>query len=173
MAETRAKVLGGLLDIVEGFKAVDLSTGANTGDYVSMKNWNRCLILFHSAVGTAGDDPTLTVQQASSATGTGVKNLTFDTIYRKQAATDLSATGVWTKTTQTAANTYTEATAAEQDLLWVIEIKATDLDVDGGFDFIRATVADVGTNAQLGFLLYIFCEPAHANAPENVLSTLL
>lgn len=172
MAVTLAKHLGGVLDIVEGFLPSNLATAANNGDYVSMKNWARCLIVFMSGVGTAGEDPTLTVQQATSNAGGGVKALTFDTIYRKQAATDLSGTGVWTKTTQTAANTYTEATAAEQDLIWVVEIKAEDLDVDGGFDFIRATVADVGAGAQNGGLLYILCGPKYAQAPENVVSPL-
>lgn len=172
MASTLAKVLGGAIDLVEGWVPVDLSAGANTGDWVSLRDWERVLVVFFSAVGTAGQDPTLTIQQAQDNAGTGAKALTFDTIYRKQAATSLAAVGTWTKTTQTAANTYTEGTSAEQDLIWVVEIQASDLDVDNGFDFVRATVADVGAAAQLGYLLYILAGPKHAHAPENVLSPL-
>jgi len=161
-----------MIDLVEGWVIVDLQTAANTGDYVSLRDWERVLITFFSAVGTAADDPTLTIQQAQDNAGTGVKALTFDTIYRKQAATSLAAVGTWTKTTQTAANTYTNATAAEQDLIWVVEFQASDLDVDNGFDHVRATVADIGGNAQLGYLLYILANPKHAHAPENVLSPL-
>jgi len=172
MAGTLAKYLGGVLDIVGAFRPVDLSAGASNGDWVSLKNWRGCIILFHSAIGTAGDDPTITAQQATDNAGAGAKALTFDTIYRKQAATNLLSTGVWTKTTQAAANTYTNDTSAEEEALWAVEIDAEDLDVDGGFDHIRVTVADVGANAQLGAAYYILVGPKYPNAPENVVSPL-
>jgi len=160
------------LQLVEGFPAVDLQTGANNGDYVCLENYNRVVVLFVSGVGTNGDDPTLTIQQASDVSGTGAKALNFTTIYRKQAATNLTGTSQWTKTTQAAANTYTNTDAAEQSLMWAVEFKATDLDLDNNFDCIRATVADVGTNTQPGYLLYILGEPVHYNAPENMLSAI-
>ena len=160
------------LNIIEGVPPVDLSVGANNGDWVSLKNYNRIAIVFVSGVGTAGDDPTVTIQQAQDVAGAGAKALNFTTIYSKQAATDLSGTGTWTKTTQTAANTYTNATAAEQALIWAVELQATDLDVDNAFDCVRATVADVGVNAQSGYLFYLLGEPAHALAPENMLSAI-
>lgn len=160
------------IDIVEGFPPVDLQGGANTGDYVSLKNYGGCLVMFHSGLGTAGQDPTLTLQQASDVAGTGVKALTFTVIYRKQAATDLSGTSVWTKTTQTAANTYTEDTAAEQDALWVVDVKASDLDVANNFDCIRATVADVGGAAQPGSLHYILYSARIAREPASKISAI-
>lgn len=159
-------------DIVEGFPAVDLSTGANTGDWVAAKNAKRIVIAFISGVGTAGDDPTLTVQQAVNNAGGSVKALNFTVIYRKQAATSLASTTQWTKTTQTAANTYTEATAAEQALIWVVEIDpVVDLDVANSFDYLRATVADVGANAQPGYLLYVV-EKVHLTTPASQPSNL-
>lgn len=161
-----------MVQIVEGFPAVDLSTGANNGDWVSLENYKRVLIVFRSGVGTAGDDPTLTVRQATDAAGTSDKNLTFATIYRKQAATSLASTGQWTKTTQTAAATYTNTDAAEQSLIWCVDIMASDLDVANGFKFLRATVADVGGAAQPGDLLYLLYEPRYPDAPENMLSAL-
>jgi len=148
--------------IVEGWPIVDLQTGANTGDAVCMKLWNHVAIVFASNVGTGGDDPTLTVAQATTADFGTQKALTFTDIYRKQAATDLSGTGTFTHTTQTAAGTYTNATSAEEDLIWVVEFDAQDLDVDGGYIFLRATVADVGNNAQLGYLFYILSQPRYA-----------
>ena len=161
------------LNIVEGFPAVLMNSGANNGDYVSLKNYRRVAVVFVSGVGTAGDDPTLTVQQASDVGGTGVKDLTFTDIYRKQAATSLAAVGSWTKTTQTTANTYTEATAAEQDLIWVVEFHAEQLDVANGFDCIRATVADVGTDAQPGYLFYLLADPRFSTAPANMPSAIV
>jgi hypothetical protein len=164
---TLAKYLGGVID------PVDLQTGANDGDWVSLKNWDRCIILVHSMIGTASDDPTLTVEQATTNAGGSSKNLAVvDTVYTKQAGTNLLSTGTWTKVTQTAAATYTEATSAEQEALWAVEINTQDLDVDGGFDHIRARVADIGSNAQLGAFYYILCGPKYPSSPESVISPL-
>lgn len=160
------------LQIVEGFPAVDLQGGANNGDWVSLANYKRVLILFASGLGTNGDDPTLTVQQATDNAGSGAKALNFTTVYKKQAATSLAAVGQWTKVTQSSGNTYTNTDAAEQSVLWAVEFEAAELDVDGGFDHVRATVADIGNNAQPGYLLYLLGEPRHAAAPEAMLSAL-
>jgi hypothetical protein len=159
--------------IVGAFRPVDLQTAANDGDWVSLANYKRCAIVFWSAVGTAGDDPTLTLQQASDVAGTGAKDLTVvTTVYTKQAATDLTGTGQWTKVTQAAATNYTNATSAEEEAIWVVDIDADLLDVDNGFDCLRARVADVGGNAQLGACLYILHEPRYPDAPENMLSAI-
>ena len=46
----------------------------------------------------------------------------------------------------------------------VIDVAAEDLDIDGGFDCLRATIADVGTTAQIGGMLYFLHEPRNASA---------
>lgn len=158
--------------LVEGWPIVDLKTGANTGDWVSLKNYKHVAIVFISSVGTNGDDPTLTVNQATTVAGGSSKALTFTTICRKQAATDLSGTGTWTVTTQAAANTYTQTDAAEQDLIWVVEFDSDQLDVDNGFVCVNATVADIGANAQLGYLLYILTEPRYPAGVANMLTAI-
>lgn len=160
------------MQIAEGFPTVDLSSGANDGDWVSLKDYRHIAIIFRSGVGTAGQDPTLTIEQAQDVAGTGAKGLNFDTIYRKQAATDLSAVGAFTKTEQTAASTYTDADAAEQSVLWIVEFDVAELDINNGFDVIRATIADVGANAQPGDLLYILSQPRYAHSAENMPSAL-
>jgi hypothetical protein len=149
-------------DIIEGWPIVDLQTGANTGDSISLKYWEGCVIVFCASVGTAADDPTLTVQQSTVVAATDAKALNFTVIYRKQAATSLASTGTWTRTTQTASNTYT---------IWVVDIGADELDAANGFDCIRATVADVGGNAQLGFLFYIPYGPRYGQ--KTVLSSIV
>lgn len=159
--------------IVGAFRPVDLQDGANSGDWVSLENYKRCAIVFWSAIGTGGDDPTLTLQQAGDAAGSDAKDLTVVTdVYTKQAATNLLSTGQWTHETQVAATSYTDGDAAEQEALWVIDIDADLLDVDNGFKFIQASVADVGSNAQLGACLYILHEPRYPDAPENMPSAL-
>lgn len=171
-----AKYLGGVIDIVMAFRPLDMQDAAGehvTGDWVSMRNCDRILCVLLGGVGAAGQDPVFTLDQAKSAAGGSSKTLAkIDTIYRKQAATDLLSTAVWAKTTQTAAATYTNTDAAEQVKIHVVEVRADELDVDGGFDFIRLTIPDVGASAQIGAGLYILCGLAHPNAPENVLSPI-
>jgi len=155
--------------LVAGFVPVNLATAANSGDYVSLKNYRHVAIVFFKGEGTAGDDPTLTVQQASAVAGTGAKALNFTTVYTKQGA-DLAAVGGFTKVTQTAGNTYTDATSAEVQAIWVVEFNAEDLDSEGGFDCVTASVADVGTNAQIGALLYILSEPRFTPPPSAIVN---
>jgi hypothetical protein len=154
------------INLIEGFLPVDLQSGANTGDWVSLKNYHSCAVVFISAIGTAADDPTLTLQQATDVTNSAsdAKDLDFTVIYRKQAATDLSSTGTWTRTAQSASNTYTNATSAEQDLMWIVDFTDMELDAANNFDCLRATVADVGSNAQLGYLFYALYNPRVAQA---------
>lgn len=149
--------------IVGGGVPVALNTAGLTGDIVSMKNYGRCAIVFFAAAGTAGDDPTLTVQQCKSVAGSSAKALDFTRIDVKQGT--LASIGQFSKVSQAAANTYTEATSAEAQKIWVIDVKAEDLDVDNGYDCIQASIGDVGTNAQLGCLLYILHEPRYSVDP--------
>ena len=159
--------------IVPAIRPVDLQDGANNGAFVSLKNYAHCAVVFHSAVGTGGDDPTINLNQATDVSGTSSKSLSvIDTIYVKQAATSLASTGQWSKVTQSAAATYTEATSAEQEALWVVEFDADELDVDNGFDCVQLTVADIGSNAQLGAAYYILTQPRLPAAPENMLSAI-
>jgi hypothetical protein len=151
-------------DIIEGWPVVDLQTGANTGDTISLKNWHGCAVVFVASVGTATEDPTLTLEQSTVVAASDAKALNFTVIYRKQAATSLASTGTWTRTTQVASNTYTHADAAEQDLIWVVDVKTDELDAANGFECIRATVADVGNNPQLGYLFYIPYGPRYGQA---------
>jgi hypothetical protein len=138
-----------------------------------MKGYRRCLVLFFKGIGTAGDDPTYTVLQGTDVAFGTNKALNFTTLYVKQDPTQLSDVGQWTKVTQAAANTYIDTTQAEQAALVAIEFKAEDLDVKNDYDCIRASCSDVGTNAQLGSLLYILGDPVLETAPESMVSAIV
>jgi hypothetical protein len=147
------------VDIVSGIVPINLGS-ARSSDVITLKNYGRCAIVFHKAAGSASEDPTLTVLQAVSITPSSAKALNFTTIYRKQGT--LSAVGTWTKTTQSAANTYTNTSLSEEECVFVIDIKAEDLDVDNGFDCIQVTIADAGSVNQLGALTFILHEPRYS-----------
>ena len=151
-----------LSQIVSGFLPVDLNTAANSGDWVSMKNYNHLTVVFFKNVGTPGDDPTITIEQATAVDGSDNKALTFTDIYVKQD-TNLLAVGNFTLVTQVAATSYTDATSAEDAAIWIVEFDGADLDVNGGFDCVQASVGD-GSAAQIGCVLYILTEPRYASA---------
>jgi hypothetical protein len=159
--------------IAQGFLPVAMNAGAPVVDWVSLKEYGRCSVVFFKAVGTAGDDPTITLLQAQDVSGTGSKALTINRVDKKQAATNLLAVGQFTTSTPAApathdtftANTWTNSDLAEQAAIVVIEVKAEDLDVNNGFDCVTITIADVGTNAQLGCALFLMHEPRDQTVP--------
>lgn len=158
--------------IVSGFAPVNLGS-ARTGDVVCLKNYRRCLVLFHKGIGPAGDDPTITLLQGTDVAFATNKALTFTTLHVKQDPTSLGDVGQWTKVTQAAANTYIDTTSAEQQAIWAIDIKAEDLDIANDYDCIRASFADAGTTTQIGDLLYILYDPIYSSAPADMPSAII
>ena len=152
-----------LMQIASGFVPVDLSAGANNGGWVDLKGYNRLLIVFYKgAAGSGTEDPTVTVLQASDVSGTGSKALNIANVWTK-INVDLTTIGQFTGAPS--ANTFTVAGSAQLSAIWVIEILASDLDINNGFSCVQANVADVGSIAQLGCLLYVFGEARQSDTP--------
>ena len=166
--------LGKLFDIVVGVIPVDLQTAVN-GDYVSLRGCNHVTILIVKAVGTDGDDQTFTLQQATSVAGGSVKALeTIDEYWEKEALTDLTGTGTWTRVTQTAASTIAPGDpSAQSAAMYLFEIDVDELDVANGFDCIRVNGDGAGGNAQLGTILYILSGLRYPNAPQNQINSII
>ncbi len=76
------------LMIVPGFPPANLGT-AKTGDVVCLKGYRRCLVVFHGGIGTAGEDPVITLAQGTDVAFGTNKPLTFTTIHVKMDATHL------------------------------------------------------------------------------------
>ena len=164
-------------DIVQAFLPIDLQT-AQVGDYASLQIYNHVACVFVSGLGTDGDDPIITTFQATTGAGGSAKVLNMVTapakIWKKQAASNLTAVTKWTDATGDATtNSWDEDdTSAQESLVLVVEFDAADLDVDNGFSFVRFDVADTGTNAQLGYGFYVLSEPRWARAPDKKISPL-
>lgn len=145
------------LDIIPAFMPVDMSAGANAGDRVGMDNCDRLLFILLASVGTAGDDPVISAQQHTAASGGSSKALNFTRYWSKVGATAINAVGQFSRATQAASDSLDTAAldGAENQAMICIEVMAEDLDADNGFTHVSFDVADVGTNAQLGAGLYI------------------
>ena len=151
-------------NIQPAFLPADTDTD-QTGDYVSLKDYGKVGILFIKAAGTATDDPTLTLYEATTVAGGSAAVLAvIDTHWIKQAATSLAAVGTFTKTTQTAASTLVfDATSAEETLIDYFEVSASQL--SDGFDCIRVDCANAASaGSQYATLIYILLEPRYSQA---------
>jgi hypothetical protein len=160
------------VQIVSGVAPMNLGT-ARTGDVVSLKNYRRCLVLFHKGIGPNGDDPILTLLQGTDVAFATNKALNFTTIYTKEDLTTLADVGQWTKVTQAAANTFPHTDAGERQCMWAIDIKAEDLDCANGYDCIRASLNDVGTTTTVGDIIYILYDPLQMAAPQDMPSAII
>ena len=140
--------------VVMAIVPVDSQAGANAGDWVSLKDYAKCSVILIKAPGVAGDDPVITLKQASDVSGTGAKALNFTRVDSKVGAQ--TGIGAFTANTQAAGNTYTDLVSAEAQGIFVIDVKAEDLDVNNSFDCIQLSVPDTGAGgAQLLTAIYL------------------
>ena len=96
----------------------------NDGGYLSMKNYARALFYVELGTWDSGDDlDECRLQQATDSSGTSGKDLTSD------------ASG---------GNYDTDNPIDADGDFVIIEVRAEDMDVDNGFDFIRGYVAEGG-----------------------------
>jgi hypothetical protein len=129
------------INIVAAAPPADFNSD-NNADYVSLKNYDGCLVVVTKAAGTAGDDFVLKLTQATDVSGTSDKALNINHVYAKVGTQ--TGVGTFTKYSGTAASSVdtvsafgTDLTADSSEALFVIDVRACDLDVDGGFDCIR------------------------------------
>jgi hypothetical protein len=146
---------------------IDLSAGATNTLYAKVRDINDFLwLLVFLKAGTAADEVTLSLQQATTSAGGSAKTLQIKEVWFKKGgptfATAPATNDLWTKSTavtrEAPANTYATATdrvAATNDFFAAIRISPKDLDAANGFGWVRGGVTDPGANAQLGFAIWI------------------
>ena len=140
------------------------STG-NNASWVSIVDFYSIVIVFISdGTGTSGaDDSTINFEQAQNASGSGRKSVSIKDYYQKfgnQAVVGAEYsikrnTPLERVSLTSAANSVTQTGSGQPESLFVTEIKATDLDINNNFKFLRITIDDTGTNAQRGTVYYI------------------
>jgi hypothetical protein len=160
--------------VTQGFVPVGTNTGAPVVDWVSLAEYGRCAFIFQKGIGTAGDDPTITLLQATKDDGTGSKPLAIQRVDKKQSTTNLNTIGQLTVSTPAApatndtftANTWTNSDLAESQAIIVIDVKAEDLDIANGFTCVSCTIAEtVNANPQLACGVFILHEPRYSKIP--------
>lgn len=137
----------------------------STPDYVSLKGYNRCCIIILVDNATVVTGSAITVKQATAVAGTSEKALSFTKALRNidtDATDDLAEFDV-------TSDTFTTDTTNNKNLMYVIDVKETDLDINNGFDCIRAGTADAA-NAVVSVLYVLYpAKIAKANPPSAIL----
>jgi len=146
--------LGRIFDIGSAFTPVDFNTAdAATGHRIHMRNYTGIAMVLYKGAGTAGADPVITVQEHNAKTGgTSADLVCIDQVFYKTEAT-LDGDETWSRATQTAAATYTDATCAELEGIIVTEVEASAM--SAGYEWISFNIAATVANAQLVCGLYI------------------
>ncbi len=122
--------------MVTGLAPITPST--STPDRVSMKNFDKltAVILVDNATTVTGS--AITLKQSTTVAGGGETALAFTKMYQN---IDTGASDLLVETA-VAANTFTTDTTAQKNLIYVIEVDASDLNVAGGFDVIGVGTAN-------------------------------
>lgn len=123
----------------------------STPDYVCLKGYDRCSVVISVDNGATVTGSAIALYQAQDASNTNGKALSFT---RMLANTDIDASDVMTETA-VASNTFTTGNTDNKNLLYVVDVKATDLDVDGGFDWVRASTGNA-TNAVVSIVYVLY-----------------
>lgn len=148
--------LGNKYDLGTGFVPADMQT-AQTGKRLYMSSIKFVDVVLIKAAGTAGDDPVITLKSHTAASGGSSANLATITEYYVKSEATLDNDEQWTKVTQSAAATITDpggaGTSAEEQQIVVFTVSVDDM--PAGSPYMSVDVADTGTNAQLGTVLYI------------------
>ena len=106
---------------------------SSTPDYVSLKGHHKftAIIVVDNAATVTGS--AITLKQATDVAATAEKALAFATMH---ANIDTAASDTLVLTTVTS-DTFTTTTVDNKNAIYVVEVEASDLDINGGFDCVR------------------------------------
>lgn len=154
--------------------AFQSQTGAAiSGDFVSMKNYGKCLILLHEMRGANATATVFRVDKATEVAGsTQSTGITMNNFWYVQdvasatgdvggtAAATVGATDTWTK--GTAATSFTGSTTQSVGQWYAIEIDASELP-DSSYNYDCIQLAIVSSNgAHYLSAWYVLYEPRYA-----------
>jgi hypothetical protein len=137
-------------------QATTLGSDWTGATWVSMKNYNRLIIVADALSTGSVTGGVVTLNQATAVAGTSAKALAFTRMARSLDLTT-AQTEVAQALTETAvtSNTWTIAATTAKRTRYVMEIDASTLDVAGGFDCVRfVSTALVNATGVVNYILY-------------------
>ncbi len=143
---------------VWGSAPKDITGAGFDGDWVTMKNHQRLAVIIKTGA-WAGGTSAVTLEQATDASGSGAKALSFSYQY--------VATGLTSDTLTKTAVVSDTFNLSAANKIHVIEVWAHDLDNNNGFQWVRARAATPGSNSDFAECLYVLYQSSMLQKPEN------
>ncbi len=141
---------------------------STTPDYVSLKGYRKFTAVILVDNNTTVTGSAITLKQDDDVTGGSEKALAFTKVWQNIDTGNTTTGDTLTETTVTS-DTFTTDTTNAKNLMYVIEVDASELDVDNGFDCIRVGTADAV--AAITSVLYILW-PAKYAKPDPLSAIL-
>ena len=115
------------------------ATTAGDCGYVSLKNYNNLTIYMFVDNATTVTGCAVTLKQATAVAGTSEKALSFtkNWVLSDTSIASSVITGETLTETAVTSSTFTTGTTDNKNMVYCMEIAASDLDVAGGFDCVR------------------------------------
>lgn len=152
---------------VQAFGPVNTTGAGQDGAWVSLKNFKRLAIVLETGA-WAGGTSAVTLEQARDSAGVdGAKGLAFSK-YLKAFDTDDTPDDAGA-VTSVSSDTYT---IGDNNNVHVIEVRAEDLDINDGYEFVRVRIATPGSNNDYVSGLYILYDGNFAGLPTTLPSVL-
>jgi hypothetical protein len=138
---------------------------ASVPDYVSLKGYQRLIVIVTVDNATTVTGSAITLKQAKAVDGSGEKSLAFTTM---GANVDTDASETLTESPVTG-DTFTTGTVNDKNACYVLEVKATDLDYKNGFDCVR--VGTGNATAAVLSVLYLLVGGRYSGAGQLAATT--
>ncbi|MCK9504706.1 MAG: hypothetical protein M0Q95_11055 [Porticoccaceae bacterium] len=135
-----------------------ITPSSSTPDYVSLKNYTHLTAIITVDNGATVTGSAITLKQATAVAGTDEKALGIDRVWVNE---DTAASDALTKT-DVESDTFTTDETDNKNLMYVIEVDAAELDIDGGFDCVRVGTGNA-SNTVLS-VVYILSGARYAQA---------
>jgi hypothetical protein len=151
--------------LVDRYKIEFLYEGTASGGqstlWLDMNLYPHITFLIHAANGTGVTGAAITLNQASTVSGTSSKALTYNNYFSAVAgfASQAATADVMTQTTGVS-GTFTTATTASTNLLYAIEVHDTDLDLSTTSDFFNSVQLVIATGSvNVTWVITALCYP--------------
>lgn len=135
--------------IINMYPPQNWSGTATTDVYYSMKGYDKVVFIIQTGA-WAGGTAAVTLKQATAVAGTNTKALAFAKMFTNAANSPASTQLVDTTVTS---NTFNLSVA---NMIYAVEVKATQLDQANSFDCVCLSVASPGANVDLYGVVAVF-----------------
>lgn len=149
---------------------IDLGSGANAGiTRVNMSKYRHAEVIIVKDAGQAAEGVVVTLWQTDVGTGGTPKKLAIPRgVYVKFATNIEDATAFVKEANDGSTNThqYTSTTSIQKEAVISIPVNASDMDVNNGYVWLHANIADTGGAGAVGTCFILATDPQYEPAPD-------